>query len=230
MIPEHGSFGHKHLFCTLRVMVCCFFAVSSFYGQSQQINTQTGRLAQQFGSEPEVRERILNLAFPQVLEENQKTEFSLIVRYLPSIHPERQVVIRYYQHSYVSIEYRVARVALQTIVRENDISTMKLEQAVGLMEIGSKSVSVSAQTVLKWFHSFWSSLGESTGIIEKRAMERWVQADGTIYEVNYREHGNTLSLRLWGPEIEPEAGIGRNDPAILGWMLGLLKEIEIMAK
>ena len=185
-----------------------------------------GRLVQT-NPDPKICSQILDAAFRTNLQEGTETSFSLRLRFLPSFHPESQIVIRYEQNGHVSVDYMVATVQLSTVIQSHfiNIPVPDIAEAAKLMDIKQKSLALSEGTAQKLFHDLWAALAASTALMERKAYAREIQLDGTQYILQYQEGGNSFTCAYMGSEVGHEDPNDMYDLPIIKWMIAVRQEV-----
>ncbi len=182
----------------------------------------------QMHPDPEVYRQILDTALPIKLDEGGTSKFSIVLRFLPSFHPESQIVIRYDGGDTVSVEYMAAKVQLSAVLRKyfSGTRTPDIAKAATLMEVRAELLRVSTETVRDWFHEFWSSLSASAEPLERKGFAREIQVDGTQYMLQYQEGTNHLTFQYAGSELNQDVNTAGNDLPLVKWMIKIYNEVS----
>jgi hypothetical protein len=169
--------------------------------------------------------KVIEYAFPFNRAAEPKGKVTLVLRFLPSFHPESQIVIHLNDRNEVAVDYWAATVQLMEVLKSgnNDI-----EKTTNLMKIRHNRVVVSSEVFNSWFAAFGEALAESTNHLMKRSLSDLLQLDGTEYIVEYYATQGRLSLRLWGSELGVDSL--EKDSSIVKWMALILKEVKAVSK
>lgn len=164
----------------------------------------------------EARRTILDLAFPRN-ETLQRGELAkLVLRFLPSFHPESQLTITVRQNDEVHLEVLLSTAQLDRVLDEtaND-SNVEIPRVVAHMGITRRSRLLSAAEFQQWHRGFWLALNDSTMPLMERAAKHLVQLDGTRYLLQYVDGITSLSFDVLDSEVGQDSG---NDLPLVRWM------------
>lgn len=175
----------------------------------------------------EAYERVWDTAFASAKEDWRTTQFSLVLRFLPSFHPELQIIIRCGRDTEPLIRYSKARAPAHEVLmsafagqRDPDPTAVAKQ-----MEVRHSILKVSQASAERWVEGFWRSLAESTTSLENSAFEGGIMLDPTIYRLEYSQRFNTLSFSFQDVEIGRES---QGNLPVIRWMNGVRREIEGM--
>lgn len=167
-------------------------------------------------------DRVLNRAFRVEPVGTQPPHISIVLRFLPSFHPESEIAIRYADGA-VSAEHMVATVPFDQLWRKYFCKTPTEGALAKMMAVRRRRFTAEAETAEKWFRDFWKAINESTTPLQERGSKKLYQLDGTRYRLEYQEGLNSLSFEIVGSELGHD---GTGDLPLVQWMNSVRKEIE----
>ena len=173
------------------------------------------------------RERILDLAFPRPMNSSPgKREFSVLLRFLPSFHPESQIELRITSDWRGFVDYQRATVQAQEALAEfGDEQPIDLARVALQMRVVRTSMFLAPNSTKNIIKSFWSSISRSANTLSQRAVQHSVQLDGTLYTIAYdRGPGlEQLSFRFEDSELDTSSV---PELPIVAWMIDLRHRSE----
>ncbi len=163
-----------------------------------------------------LRQRILDVAFPQIPDGTTRQKLSL--RYLPSFRPEEELVLVFDKKSAHAEHFR-ASVRLDEALRSAGWPGKAVEpKAVAkLMRVRRAVLSLSSGDFQAQVSAFWDAVRNSSDYWRERSRKNLLQLDGTTYLVRYRD--GTLDLRY--QVLDSELGEAQPDSPISSWMVEL---------
>jgi len=171
--------------------------------------------------------RVRDLAFPVEQGSWRTGGFMLVLRFVPSFHPESQIVVRYAVSGTASVDYRAAQASFEDVWRTYYCRDLDNKALLRLMGVKKSSLALPDAVVQRWFEDLWRAWVASAPILEQEAYGSTVQLDGTRYHLDYYDAQKHLSLSVMGSEIPyEEAG----DLPIVQWMNRVRKDIEKEAR
>jgi hypothetical protein len=158
--------------------------------------------------------------------------FEIRLRYKPSFHPERQVVIRQTVDGKASITYSEAATQVSKLLEEiqTDASIEKAARQVKRVVVTSPIDASTAQELLRgMFESFNNSTSELVASLLAGEQDGTVtvQLDGTEYTIDYEGSQQRFSLTIVGSEIG--ATSIDSDVIVVRWMNQVLKKAQELA-
>jgi len=164
--------------------------------------------------------RLVDNVFPRPKFSEPK-RFVVVLRYLPSFHPEVQIVLSYDLLSNGEAEYKTLRAPLREFF-ERHKDTRNVGGAEALPVVESCRIPISGDQMRRWFFELLDRIGSSAITVGRQAMELdgskvvRVQLDGTRYCIDMEMGGDRLSLAVQGSEIG--ACCASKDADLVRWM------------
>ena len=173
------------------------------------------------------REKILDLAFVHVKQPGQATRSSMVLRFLPSSHPEKEIHILFGTAPGVIAEYSAASVQLEAALANAppERRGLNARAVVESMRVRRKSITVRPEIGEEWLRQFWQAFAASAEILKKRALEGKVQLDGAEYRVKYDGAMEHLSLTFQDSEVGQDQP---DDLPLARWMNSIRAQVEKM--
>ena len=159
----------------------------------------------------------------------------MVLRFLPSFHPQVQIVIRYDRESTVSVEYRTLQRPLQDTLRVNAVP-LDLKTIQRVAGLSRAEITVDSTQGKKWLTGFFESFGKDAARLGTRTFrgeltgETYVQLDGTRYLVELETNRDRLSLDTMGPEINTQTNANTEDLRAVDWMNEVRQQVARIAK
>lgn len=175
---------------------------------------------------------VLDKLFPLESLENENTFFTIILRFKPSFHPESQIIIKKGYKEIQVIEYKSSDgniyQKLNRFISESknkDISKISNQIA-----INKKIITISNNKLNKWhleflsgFENLWKYFDKTNKYFDKQN-NVLIVADGTFYEIWYKQEMNQVHFQLYDVEINDSKISGELD--IVRWMNKIRNEIQ----
>ena len=168
--------------------------------------------------------RIIDSAFGRNGDKGVKSILTISLLFMPSFHPEREIVIRFETEALVTMEYIAATVAVHTVLgMRNAIPDNEIAAVIQSMKVVRKPLNVESRTVRSWIRDFWIAVSSSASILGEREIKNLVQVDGTLYRIEYGAGLLGLNLSLLGSELDPES---RQDLPLVQWANRIRRVVE----
>ena len=176
---------------------------------------------------PADADKMLNGVFSKAPRDSSLAAFHIVLRYLPSLTPEEQIVLAYQgPDSTTSVVYETLKTPLIKALRESD-DLATLGARAGL---ATARVSVEGDRMRTWLEGLTRSMASSLPMIRREIMpdnkEQGVDihVDGTNYLINISSLENEISLNVVGPEL----GSGAHDLALIEYLLQIRSEVRAL--
>jgi hypothetical protein len=166
----------------------------------------------------ELYNRVLDRVFHFYPGTGPYDQVALVLRFLPTFHPESQIVIRYYSRSQIIINYKYAIHQMTNGAPDYDIDIIAKR-----MDVQTNIMTVNAQTFDPWFKGFWNAYKNSFKYFKDNSMSNLIQFDGTEYYLEYFGPQNHILFSIEGSEVNE---VDKHDSPIVQWMISIKKEIE----
>ena len=147
--------------------------------------------------------KILNQVFSPPEADFSKSQFSIVLRYLPSFQPEEQIMLTYDPSSSGHVTYETLKIPLRKALGESDDRTT-LSSRAGLR---TTTASISGPKVIAWFRNLTASMASSLPLIQQQAVpnakthELTLLLDATSYIVESDAFQNHVSFDVVGSEL-----------------------------
>jgi len=172
--------------------------------------------------DPAAENRLLDAAFPKG-PPMPGARYTILLRFLPSLHAESQIEVHVAADSRVFVEYQRATVQLRQVFEDLARIGPVNEQEVALrMKVVKTSTILDSPAAFSLLESFWGALGQSCRGLAERAKRQRTQLDGTTYQLSY-DRGRTVELLTFSFEDAEIDSASVPELAIVTWMNDLRK-------
>ncbi len=176
-------------------------------------------------------ERCLNILFPPRAPGTRERAL-LVLRFLPSSHPEAEIVLDYGLDSRATVEFRSLRRPLQETLRSSHkgLSALDLGQLERLTGLTRAELPISPAQAKEWLKGFFDSAGQDAAALKERAFrgeasgEMYVQMDGTRYIIELQTGRDRFSLETMGSEIDTQPTSAEDLP-VIEWMNSIRRRV-----
>ncbi|HLG15421.1 MAG TPA: hypothetical protein VJH03_13105 [Blastocatellia bacterium] len=178
----------------------------------------------------ETYQLVLDTVFPR---EAPAANYSVVLRFRPSFHPESQIVIKRGSNETEVIEYTSLSGNIYSKLDEiiRDGTNEDATEMAKLIKVRRRLIQIPSSKVRQWYTDFLGSFGESLKRL-RRESERFdksgtinVAADGTFYDLWYTQGVSEMAFSFYDLEVnEHPVGMLR----IVQWMNKVRGEVAIL--
>jgi hypothetical protein len=172
--------------------------------------------------------KILNQVFSRPEADFSKSQFSIVLRYLPSFEPEEQILLTYDVSSSGHVTYETLKIPLRKALGESD-DRATLSSRAGLR---TTTASVRGLKIVSWFRNLTASMASSLPLVQQQAVpnakthEVTLLLDPTSYIIEIDALENHISFDVVGSELG--SGGDPRDLPLIKYMLQIRKEVRAL--
>ncbi|HLB87421.1 MAG TPA: hypothetical protein VJK29_07190 [Terriglobales bacterium] len=179
-------------------------------------------------------DQMIDSLFPRPSSDGNN-RFLMSLRFLPSFHPESQIVLSYSIESRAGVEYLTLSKPLMPLIDADEARGLVRhpQELASLAGLKRSYFSVTPQQMKEWLRGLLDSLASSGPWLNDRATqhdgtrEASVTLDGTRYVLELETTEDNLSLIVVASELD--TGGESEDPSVVKWMNSVRREITKMA-
>ena len=182
---------------------------------------------------PEVYEQVLASVFAPPAN-SKDTRFVMKLRFLPSFHPESEVIVDHSLRSRGTITVRTAKEIVSDAIDEYFTRTGVKDPATLASSVSMRRVDrdLPVGKTAAWVHAFWTALAESVPLLDRKSLEHdgtdmiTIQLDGTEYRLEYEDSMHKISLVFRGSAVGFNDANDSGDLPIVRWMNAVRLEAQ----